>query len=102
MTIEIVDQLNAYDPVASDTMSTQLSNNISIQSIIRYVDVSDEFKSISAINSKHQNRTTPEELSSRLCIGLNTAACTLKATTHQYIRTTCLITKRFCTDKAHI
>ena len=100
--IEVVDQLNAYDPVASDIMSKQLSNLLSMQKLITHVDGSDEFLSISAINSKRQDIITLEELKSRLCIGLGTYACTLKASTHQYIRTTCFLTKKFCTDKAHL
>ena len=100
--IEAVDQINAYDPNASDFMSTQLRHLLPVQSIITHVDGSDEFQSISAINSKFQYRITPEELSSRWCIGLNTASCTLKSTTHQYIHTTYLFTKRFRTDKAHL
>ena len=99
--IKIVDQIDAYDPFASDLMSTQLSNLLSVQSIITHVDRSDEFQSIYAINSKRQDSITPEELSSRLCIGLNTADCILKVTNHQYICTTCLLTKSFCTNKAH-
>ena len=74
----------------------------SMESIITHVDSSDEFRYIYSINSKRQNSITPEYLSSRLCIGLTTAACTLKTTTHQYFHTTGLLTKRFCTDKAHL
>ena len=100
--IKIVDQIDAYDPFASDLMSTQLSNLLSVQSIITHVDRSDEFQSIYAINSKLQDSITPEELSSRLCIGLNTADCTLKANNHHYTCTTGLVTKSFCTNTAHI
>ena len=41
--IEVVDQLDAYDPVSSELMSTQLSNLISVQSILTHFDGSDEF-----------------------------------------------------------
>ena len=51
-----------------------------MQSIITHVDSSDEFRSIYDINSKPKDSITPEELSSRLCIGLNTSGCNLKAT----------------------
>ena len=98
--IEVVDQLDAYDTVASEIIFTQLINLLSMQSIITHVDNSDEFLSISTINSKRQYSITPKELSSRLCIGLKTAACTLKATIHQYIRTTGLLAKKFCTDNS--
>ena len=62
----------------------------------------DEFSSVAAINSSKSDTMTPEELSRRLCIGLKTAARTLKATSHQYIRTTGLLSKRFRTDKAQL
>ena len=100
--IEVVYQLYEYDPVGSDIMSTHLSNPLSMQSIIKHADSSDEFRYISDINSKRQDSITPEELSSRLCHGINTAAGTIKANTHQYILTTGLLTKRFCTCKAHL
>ena len=100
--IDFVDQLDAYDPVTSDIISTPLNNLLSMQSIITHVSGSDEFRSISAINSKLQYSITPEELIIRLCFGLKTVAFTFKATTHQYIHTTCFLTKRFCTDKDHL
>ena len=100
--IEVVDQLDAYDPVASNLMSKQLRNILSMQSIIIHVDSSDEFRSISAINSKRQDSITPEELRSRHFIVLKTAARTNKATTRQYICTTGLLTKRFPTDKYNL
>ena len=89
--IEVVYQIGAYGPVASEIMSTQLSNILYMQSLIIHVDSSDEFRSIFAINSKRQ-----------LCIVIKTADCNLKATTHQYIRTAGLLTKSFCTDKSHL
>ena len=51
---EVFDQINAYDPVASKFMYMQLSHLLSMQSIITNFDGSDEFQSISAINSKIQ------------------------------------------------
>ena len=100
--IEVVYKLNAYDPVSSELMATQLSNLISIQSIITHADGSDEFKSISVINSKRQDIITPEELSSCLCIGPKTDDLTIKATTRQYTCTTGFPTKRFRTDKSNL
>ena len=100
--IEVVGQLDAYNSVTSELMSTQLRNILSMQSIIAHVDDSDNFLSISVINGKCQDSITPEELSSRLFIGLKKAICTLKATTHQYIRNAGLLTKRSCTNKYHL
>ena len=98
--VDIVEQINAYDPVTSDLMSMQISNIIFVQLIITHVDNSDDFRSISAINSKRQDIINLEKLSSWLYIGLKTAARTLKATTHQYIRTKGLFAKTFRTDNS--
>ena len=100
--VKVVDQLDAYDPVASKLMSTQLINLLSMQIIITHVDGSDDFRYISTINSKRQDSTTPEELISGICIGRKTTARTFKATTHKYISTIGLLTKRFTNDKAHL
>ena len=99
---EIVDQLKAYDTVDYEIMPTKLRNLPFVQSIITHGDRTDEFRYIFAINSKRQYNTTPEELSSCLCIGRNTAERTLKSTTHHYITITGLLTKMFCTNKAHL
>ena len=58
--IDIVDQLDAYDPVASDLMSTQISNIISVQLIFTHIENSDDFRYIYANNSKHKDSITPE------------------------------------------
>ena len=93
--VDIVEQINAYDPVTSDLMSMQISNIIFVQLIITHVDNSDDFRSISAINSKRKERINPEEFSSRIFVGIKTAAFILQTTIHQYICTTGLPTKRF-------
>ena len=99
--VQILDEVDSYDPVASELMSTQLSQILSLQSMIEEVE-DDVFSSIHSLNTKRKDTTSPEELSKRLHIGLKTASRTLKATTHQWIRTTGLLTKRFRTDKAHL
>ena len=70
--------------------------------MIDYDEDSDKYCSVTALNSSRSDSISPEELSRRLCIGLKTAARTLKATSHQYIRTTGLLTKRFRTDKSQL
>ena len=100
--IEVVDQLDAYDTVAYDLMSTQLSNIIYMQSIITHVDGSDEFQYISAIKIKHQDSIAQEEISSLISIGLNIYASTLKATTHQYVCTAGFLTNMFFSDKPRL
>ena len=95
-------ELEPLDPISSELMSTQISTIYSLQSMIKYDEDTDEFSSVAAINTSKSDAMTPEELSCRLCIGLKTAARTLKATSHQYIRTTGLLSKRFRTDKAQL
>ena len=95
-------ELEPLDPIASELMSTQVSTIYSLQSMIEYHEDTDEFRSVSAINSSQSDAISPEELSRRLCIGLKTAARTLKATTHQHIRITGLLSKCFRTDKAQL
>ena len=99
---QLYDDVESYDAVASELMSTQLSTILSMRSMVEYDEVSDRYCSISALNSTRCDSISPEELSRRLCIGLKTAARTLKATSHQYIRTTGLLSKRFRTDKSQL
>ena len=65
-------------------------------------DDCDDYRTISAFQSSRTDRITPEELSRMWHVGLRTAARTLEATTHQCIRTTGTLTRRFRTDKAHL
>ena len=99
--IEVVDQLAGYDPVDSELMSIQLSTVLSMHSMIEESN-DEQFQSIHVTNTKRQDSISPEELSKCECIGLKTADRTLKAITNQHIRTTCILSKRFRTDKAHI
>ena len=57
---------------------------------------------ISAIQSNKHSTLTPESLSKMWGIGLRTAKRTLKSTTHQCIRTTGLLSKRFKTDRSQL
>ena len=100
--ITVMDHLDICDPVASELMSIQLTTILSMQPMIEQVGDTDDFRTIHALNTKRQDSISPEELSKRLCIGLKTAARTLNATTHQYVHTTGLLTKRFRTDKSHL
>ena len=104
-TAKIVDHINSFDPVASELLSTQLPSMLAMQSLLEQVNSDDcdtDFRTVHAINTKRKESISPEELSQRLGIGLKTAARTLKATTHDFIRSTGLLTKRFKTDKAHL
>ena len=55
-----------------------------------------------SLSSSCLDFVTPEELSRQWHIGMDIATQTLKATTHQFLRTTGTLDKRFCTDKAHL
>ena len=99
--INLVDSIDSIDPVASELMSTQLATVLSMQSILEQTENGD-FCSIHALNSRRKDTITPEQLSKQLNIGLNTATRTLKATTHTFIRSTGLLSKRFRTDKSQL
>ena len=99
---QLYDEIDSYDAIASELMSTQLGTILSLRSTINYNEDLEQDRSVGAINSNRSDSITPEELSRRLCIGLKTAARTLKATSHQYIRSTGLLTKRFRTDKSQL
>ena len=95
----MVDSIESYDPIASELMSTQLSSILSMSSIVTDEPINNEIK---AIKSKNNPSIGPEDISRLWGIGLRTAKCTLAATTHECIRTTGLLSKRFKTNKAHL
>ena len=105
-----MDTIDLSDPLSCSLMSATLANVLSIEQLLhsdqshydseikfqRSSSESKSFATINALNSKKEDSLTPEELSRRWGIGLR------KATTHKYIRTTGLLTKRFRTDKAQL
>jgi hypothetical protein len=98
--------LDDTDPVGTHLMSLSLPSLL-IQTPILFEDDTPDgaetvYSSISKIESKRKDTITPEALARRLNIGLATATRTLKATTHQCLRTTGLLTKRFKTDKSQL
>ena len=98
--------LDDTDPVASHLMSMQLPS-LASQTPLLYdntpPDCADTiFSSISKLTTSRKDTITPEALAKRLNIGLATATRTLQATTHQCMRTTGLLTKRFKTDKSQL
>ena len=56
----------------------------------------------SSFDEKQSNQVTPEQLSKIWRIGIKTDQLNLKDTTHQCIRTTVLLVKRFKKDKAQL
>ena len=96
-----VDSINDFDPIASELMSTQLYKVLSLSSQVE-LNNGDSISLISAVKSKQSSTLSPSDLSKHLHIGLKTASKTLKATTHQCIRSTGLLSRRFRTDKAQL
>ncbi len=60
------------------------------------------YATIGKMATRSKNSLSPENLSRLWKIGIKTAERTLKATTHQCIRTTGALTRRFRTDHAHL
>lgn len=96
------------DPIStflnSDMISPIVDSNVSM---VQTGDADDDdsdssYVHISAIGSRREDSISPSELSDILGIGLATASRTLKATTHQCIRSTGLLAKRFKTDKSQL
>ena len=101
----LVDEVTKIDPVSAELMSDHLYENVVMNSILQEQAGNDDnnYCTILAMKtSKGADFITPEELSSKLHIGLKTASRTLKATTSHFIRTTGALTKRFRTDKAQL
>ena len=69
-----------------------------------YTEGSDEadYRSTCTLNSNATNSLTPEGLAKLWGIGIKIARRTLKATTHQCVRTVGDLTRRFRTKKAHM
>ena len=65
-------------------------------------DGDDDYSTISKMATNRSDRLSPEKLSQLWRIGIKTAERTIKASTHQCIRTTGVLTRRFRTDKAHM
>ena len=97
---QIMDQIDSYESLASELMSTQLSTMLSSLPLVNGYD--DQASIVAAIASDATPSIDVAFLSKHLKIGLKTAERTLKATTYDHIRTTGLLTKRFRTDKAQL
>ena len=96
--------LHCADPISTSLLSHNLHSVVSTLPILSPRQSQEEKwqSQLAAITSARSDLITPEELSKKWHIGLDVAARTLKATTHQFIRTTGALTKRFRTDKAQL
>jgi hypothetical protein len=86
-----------YDAISNILLSYNLVNQL--RTTIS-VDIDDRTCSVMA--TRKRDTLSPEELARLWKIGIHTANRTLKATTHQCLRTAGNITKRFKTDRAHM
>ena len=96
--------LYCADPISMNLLSHNLHSVVLSLPILSPRQSQEEKwqSQLAAITSARSDLITPEELSKKWHIGLDVAARTLKATTHQFIRTTGALTKRFQTDKAQL
>ena len=102
--IEFIDN-DEEDYFCSDLFSSHLSRAALLTPMIHEIKSSDDtkqYQTISAIRSSSKDTLSPEQLAKKWKIGLKTAARTLKATTHQCIRSTGMLSRRFRTDKAQL
>ena len=97
-TTGIFNQLQVFDPIASELMSTQLYSILSLHVNINEIE-DGVYCLISAIKSKQRSKMSAEQMSQNLDIGLKTATGTLKETTHQCIHSKGLPAKRLRTNK---
>ena len=99
---DLVDNLSADDPVSLELMSNHISAFITSQSLLQLLGDETYQSNLAWVGTSKSDAITPEFLSRQLHIGLPTASCTLNATTHQFIRSSGSLTRRFCTDKAQL
>ena len=92
-----IDAIQA-DPLGEELMSMQLP--VLLDEFTYDVEESGTFCAVRT--QKSGEYITPEEMATKLMIGLKTANRTLRATTSKFIRTTGSLTKRFRTDKAQL
>ena len=87
---------------SEDYLTDRLIGSVLLNKRLLLADGDDEYCTMSKMATNRSDRLSPEKLSQLWRIGLKTAERTLKASTHQCIRTTGVLTRRFRTDKAHM
>ena len=85
-----VDDVTKVGPIGSNFISTLLYENVNLHPILHYHRTEafgdGKYSNLAVMNSsKVGYYITPEEISNKLHIGLNTAARTFKDTTSQFI-----------------
>ena len=87
---------------SDDFLSDCLIGSVLSTKRVLLPDSEDGHSTVSKMATNRSDRLSPEKLSQLWRIGIKTAERTLKASTHQCIRTTGVLTRRFRTDKAHM
>ena len=90
------------DPISSQLHSVGLHAVLSSTRLLLESSDSEVYSTVHALKSNKISSISPEELSKGWQIGLATALRTLKATTHEHIRSTGLLSKRFKTDRSQL
>ena len=93
---------NLHDVCSEDFLSDRLIGRVLHNKRVLLPDGDDNHSTVSRMATNRKDRLSPEQLSQLWRIGLKTAERTIKASTHQCIRTTGVLTRRFRTDKAHM
>ena len=99
--------LEETDPISSQLMNFHMAQVMSDNQHLTVTSPLSDFDTspvatICKLSSRREDSITPEFLSKHLNIGLATAKRTLQATTHQCVRSTGLLAKRFKTDKSQL
>ena len=83
-------------------MHTTIADDILLHSCNSNNNDDETYSTVARLSTKRQDTLTPEALSKLWRIGLKAAKMTILATTHQCLRTTGLLSRRFRTDRAHM
>ena len=98
----IINQFELSDPISSELSFIGLDPLLLGTPLLQDDYTAVMSSSLGALKAQQSRSLTPEKLSSMWGIGLKTARRTLLATTHECIRTTGLLAKRFKTDKSQL
>ena len=94
------------DPISNELMSLRLSMMIACKQQLHPPEDDDDEPtshcSIFKMQTRRDDSISPEDLCKLLHIGLATAQRTLQSTTHQCIRSTGLLSRRFKTDRSQL
>ena len=97
------------DPISLELMSSRLIERASSHQILYMKQIETEksndqivFTTLNRVRLRESKLISPEQLSRMWQIGLKTAKNTILATTHKYIRSTRMLSRRLKTDKSQL